>query len=399
MARLKFAGNGKRDIHGVEEEFDRAFQKLENKEDWTFRENQDTVVAYVHACLLGRAKSGGRHRKVSKAWLYRIIGILRKLSEEWLQKEFDQATAKDWSGFYERLETNQIRKENGKIYSPGTKSKIYKAIRKFLKWRFGGNRYFPSFCQDWVTSEPLVTTGYLTRHEVEQLINGAGTLRVRCMVQMLFDGGFRIEELGNLRWCDIRKWEGKDYHQAHVRAETSKTRKERYVSLYLSTDGLEAYRASEEQRLGPQFDERAYLFARNYQQFYMTIRRLGERILKKHVTPHMMRHSSATYYANIIKTYQQFSVRYGWDLNSKTAQRYFHKVIDDEIAEQAKEHELARFKTDFESVKAQNRALHEELSEMKKEFETFKQSFYQYFIETGAADRILENYDKLKRQA
>ena len=169
MAALKFASNGKRDIHGVEEAFDKAFLTLQQRETWCFEKNRKVVIEYLQACLLGEAKSNGRNKKITRAWLYRVMGQLRKLSEEWLKRGFDNATFEDWHEFYRRLELDEIRKESGERYSAATKSKIYKIIRKFAKWRYGNNKNYPDFCESWVTTEPIVTRPYLTRSEVGRL--------------------------------------------------------------------------------------------------------------------------------------------------------------------------------------------------------------------------------------
>ena len=194
---------------------------------------------------------------------------------------------------------------------------------------------------------------------------------------ILFDGGFRIEELANLRWSDCKKSEGKEYYRAYVRPETTKTKKERYVSLWLSTDFIDSYKNSEKNRLGKDFKDSDFMFKTAYHPLYNTIKKIGKKVLNKKISPHTMRHSSATYYASVIKTYQQFCSRYGWTLRSSSPQRYFHKVEDDEIADQTKDHEIARFKTDLEKVRLENTLMREKFEDMVKRMkliEKYKES-------------------------
>lgn len=369
---LNFAENGKRDIHNSESEFNNIFRSLED-EKWDLDNNRKIILEYLKDCKKGKAKSGGRNKRIGKSTLYRVFGTLKQLSNEWIKKDFDKLSSKEWEQFYDNLESDKILAHGGKRYAEGTKSRIYKVIRKFLKWRYGENKFYPKFCEDWVTTAPVVTKDYLIRSEIDKLVEGASALKVKCMVMMLFDGGFRIEELGNLRWVDVRKAEGKEYYRAHVRPETSKTKKERYVSLWLSTDLIDSLKNSRKQNKG--FKESDYLFPNTYNGFRATIKKLGKKVLNKSTSPHTLRHSSATYYASVIKTYQQFCTRYGWVLKSGTAQRYFHAVEDDEIANQSKDHEIARFRTEFERVKLENQQLKKEHKETREKIERLEQMF------------------------
>jgi integrase len=362
MATAIFAANGKRDIHSLEHEYDLSFDNLETQE-WKSMTNKTVIIEYLRACKKGQAKSGGRNVRVGKSSLYRVLGVLRLLSEKWIDKDFDSAQAEDWQRFYDNMEDDIIINEYGHKYKPATKAKIYKTIRKFLKWKYGQNRQYPDICADWVTTEEKCTKEYLTRPEVEKMVQHAGTSRTKCFVMMLFDGGFRIEELANIRWVDVRKEEGKNFYRAEIRAETSKTKKSRKVSLWLATDYIETYKESlfNEKK----YSEVGYLFDGNYRTLYTTIKRIGKRVLNKNISPHTLRHSSATYYASIIKTYQQFCSRYGWALRSNAPQTYFHGVADDEIAGQTKEHEIARFKTEFEQMKVENKHLREVIDKIR----------------------------------
>jgi len=363
---INYSSNGKRDLHNLENEFDNAFDSLDN-ETWKFENNKQIIIKYLNDCRRGKAKSGGINKRISKGTLYRVMGILRLLSEVWIKKDFEKTNQKDWDNFYNNMEDNILKNAFGKKYKPSTKAKNYKTIRKFLKWKFGDNKVYPKFCDDWVCTEERITKEFLTRSEIEKLIKGINKISVKTYIMMLFDGGFRIEELSNLRWSDVQKPEGKKYYQAFIRKETSKTKKERHVSLWLATDLIDIYKNTQKNKLKNEFSESDFLFLLSYGGFYKTIKRAGERILNKKISPHTLRHSSATYYSKIIKTYQNFCSRYGWTLRSSTPQRYFHAIADDEIAEQCKEHEIARFKTEFEKYKLINEQLRGEIEKMKFE--------------------------------
>lgn len=372
MATIKHAQNGKRDLHGLEHEFNNAYHKLQTKEKWKHETNRETVLAYLEACLIGKAKSGKANKRVGNSTLYRVMGILRLLSEDWIKKPFEQTTQSDWDNFYKKMELNKIKNQSGQPFKPSTKAKNYKTIRKFLKWKFGENKYYPDYCVDWVTSEEKTTKEHITKTELDRMIEATQSLKIKTLLSMLFDGGFRIEEVANLRWKDLTKTKD-GYYRAHVRQETSKTKTERHVTLPLATSLIESYQIYSKQKKDESgkltFNTSEYLFQSTYGNLYNTVRQVGQRVLNKKISPHTMRHSSATYYADIIKTYQQFCSRYGWRLNSETPQRYFHKRDDDLVAEQATENLVSKYKAEFEKLKVEKEQLNETINEMQDRIE------------------------------
>ena len=373
MAKHYFGANGKRDIHGTEQDFDNALIRLETTERWGFEQNRLIVVEYLKSCKRGKTKSGGRHKRISKGTLYRILGKLRLLSEKWLCKPFDEASSDDWMDFYDRMEDDVIYSERGKPFTPATKAKNYKTFRKFLKWRYGDDRTYPEFCADWVTHEDVPTRDVIERRDIDKLLLGARHLKGKALVMVLFDGGFRAEELGNLRWIDVKKQKGKDYYIAHVRKETSKTKRERFTSLGLCTDYLDSFREAEKARLGAEYRDDLYLFPENYGSLYKFVIRITKRVLGKQYSPHAFRHASATFYAEVIETYQEFCYRYGWDLNSSTAQRYFHKRSADKVAGKVQEHEISGIKIEFERMKIERDRLYEQINGHKNEMVMIRQ--------------------------
>lgn len=387
-AKIQYAENGKRDLHGLENEYDKALQELD-AEEWKHPTNRDIIKHYLKECKKGAVKTGGRNKRIGKSTLYRVLGILRLLSESWLDKPFEDAKPEDWERFYENMEEDKILNEYGQKFKPSSKSKNYKTVKKFLKWRFGNNQSYPAFCENWVTTEAQTSKEHLTREEVEKLVTGASQIQTKAFIMMSWDGGFRIEELTNLRWCDLIRNKDKNYYQAHIRPETSKTKTERFVSLNFSTELIDIYRASMMQKKAEAkevFSEKDYLFPTTYGNLYKNTRRLGLMFLNKKISPHTFRHSSATYYADIIETYQAFCARYGWNLRSSSPQRYFHKRGDANVADSVQESEVLRYKHEMERLKltnsmqsSKNEELRKDLEELKKVQQTMEKTLLDLF--------------------
>jgi len=62
----------------------------------------------------------------------------------------------------------------------------------------------------------------------------------------------------------------------------------------------------------------------------LMVRRLGQEALGKRVYPHLLRHTSATYWSNKLP-YFKFCKRFGWTMTSNMPQRYIDREGVDEL--------------------------------------------------------------------
>ena len=60
------------------------------------------------------------------------------------------------------------------------------------------------------------------------------------------------------------------------------------------------------------------------------VKRMGERALRKRVYPHLLRHTSATYWSNRLSWFK-LCKRFGWAMTSSMPQRYIDREGVDEI--------------------------------------------------------------------
>lgn len=362
MMKIRYDEYGKRDIHDSTNKFSQRLKELKSKK-WKHENNKEAVLKYINECLIGKTVSGGRYKKISQRWLYRVLGRLETLSEDWLNMDFDKASPENWEQFYSDMETDKIGKHNGKgKYSKSTKKKTYDTVKKFLKWKYGKDQEYPDFCKYWRSSEPIIEKEYITKEEVDNILLSLTKLKTKTLIMLMFDSGCRVEEIGNIRWTDLKKKDN-GYLQLHLRAETTKTKRERYVTLFLTTELLEAYR--NELKAHGEYKQSDYLFPHQYQNFLKIVKRAGQKVGKK-LSPHSMRHSSATYYSSIIRTYQQFCARYGWKLNSDTAQRYFHSNDDDEVAGDVENNKASDLRVKLEQEALKRQQLQDQIDRMQK---------------------------------
>lgn len=243
-----------------------------------------------------------------------------------------------------------------------------KTIRKFAKWQWGNNSEYPDFCKKWVTTEKKQDKPYLTPSQVDKLIENTKSFKIRTLIAVLFGTGMRIEECCNIRRQDITKRDD-GYYQFTIRDNTSKTGEGRKPFLLKYTEILDIYLRNLDSK-------QEYLFTSNYNSYRATISRLGKNILNISTSPHIFRHSSATYFAKIIKTYQSFCNQYGWKLNSSTADRYYHRDENEAILEQVEENEVTKFKYEFERLKLEKNANDREMKELNNKIKVLQDSLF-----------------------
>ena len=138
--------------------------------------------------------------------------------------------------------------------------------------------------------EPNKQPKVISRQEVEKLIAGAGNLKAKAVIALLYSSGLRLAECTNLRIADI------DSKRMIIHVHEGKGAKDRYGLLAHRTLGIlreyyKAYRPVE--WLFPGKVTGQSLHPRIIQEF---VRYTGRKVgLDKPVSPHVLRHSFATH--------------------------------------------------------------------------------------------------------
>ncbi|MFH1891426.1 MAG: tyrosine-type recombinase/integrase [Candidatus Zixiibacteriota bacterium] len=278
--------------------------------------------------------------------------------------------------FIQRLECDELSKKSGGPYSDETKVGIKKSIKKFWKWKDGDNRAYPSLVE-WIdTYIRLKDVPALTRSEVENMIDRTANPRNKAIIMVLFDSGARIEELLNVRLKKEHLFWKEELGCYMIRLEYSKT-KPRTISLPLSTKLLKSWLEAHPGRDSPGVQ----LFPLSYPNLRMILQRLGRKALEKRVTPHMLRHSSATYYANRLKNPYKLCYRYGWTMASNMVNRYIDRegILEEETPGIVKTDEIS-------SANRENRTLKEELSLVKESHSELGEQFQELKEELSALE-------------
>lgn len=133
-----------------------------------------------------------------------------------------------------------------------------------------------------------------TEDEVFAMIKTAKTPKDKALIALLYEGAFRIGEIGSLTWGDVR------FTDWNLQVNTAgKTDKPRYIPLVIARPYLAAWKDVYPKEIS----DRAFVFLTNiryeplqYQGLVKQLRIIAKNAgITKHLTPHVFRHSRVTH--------------------------------------------------------------------------------------------------------
>lgn len=337
-------------------QYQRALAKLESNAT-ILPDNQKLILTFIRDCSLGKTIRKGAKKKIGPARCLKYMSILTRLSREF-GKSFNRINQEDMERLILNLEEGRILSARGKPFSAETRADYKKAIKKFWKWKDGNNSQYPDLVE-WIdVSVKVKEIPALSRKDVERLVDAAPSIRLKALIMVLFDSGARIEELLNVRLKEEHVCWKQELDCYTIRLEFSKT-KPRTVSLPLASKHLRAWLQTHP---GKEILE-SQLFPIRYDAIRTSLYRLGTRVLNKRVTPHVLRHSSATYFANKLNHYQLCN-RYGWTMSSDQVNRYIDRagILEEETTKLIREDETNTTLTENESLREEIMLLKEQRS-------------------------------------
>ena len=227
----------------------------------------------------------------------------------------------------------------GRPFKQNTQHDYIRILKQFLLWMIE-NEYtdLPEKKVRKVRTPPQDTMtkragDLLTPHEVQALVDACLTSRDRALILTLYEGGFRVGEIGQLRWGDLKV----DSKGIAVNLDF-KTGIPRYIRLVMSKKYLAEWRADYPRKITQ--DDLVFLNERGgpltYAGVASQIRRIARRAnLSKRLTPHIFRHSRITHLLREGMKESTLKLMMWGSISSEMLKTYAHLTggdIDSEIS-------------------------------------------------------------------
>lgn len=222
---------------------------------------------------------------------------------------------------------------SGTPYSRGTLRARLSAVKGFYAYLVRSDILFKNPCDDCAFSLQgnEEEREIFTRDEMAVFLDSIDNVRDRAVFELLYSSGLRVNEVTRLHMSDI------DFSGRIITVRQGKGKKDRYVpfsdaALYVLTRYIETERKERVKKLGSEYHDT--LFVTEYGRLsYVTIRVHFRRYLEecgiteRHLTPHSIRHSTATHLLEA-----GADVRYVQELlgheSIETTVRYTHLLIE-----------------------------------------------------------------------
>lgn len=234
-------------------------------------------------------------------------------------KPYEELTEQDLVAWMERIGSNG--------WSRGTVNLIRMQVKHFLRWLHGcrvKKDPTPEFlkCVRMQNRRQELPKDILSRAEVRRLIGACESQRDRALVFVAYESGARAGEVLGLRIADLAFDQfgavlriGGKTGERRIRLVESVPDLRLWLSMHPNGDDPEApLWPTLRQRRGPL----------GIMGFHILLGKLcKEARIRKHVHPHLLRHSRATHLANVL-TEAQMREFFGWAKNSDMPSVYVH---------------------------------------------------------------------------
>jgi len=308
--------NNKNSIHNFDKIVLQAQNALANAQ--ISKVNKGLIADFIDECY----KNGIGKARISKCLIsLKLIAIV-------INKDLDKVVKKDILTF---LVANE--KKN---YSEWTKQNYKVMVKKFYNWlsKFKNNKEFALLVEDIKTTVPKnkqkLPEDLLTEEEILKLINSVPSFRDKALISLLYESGARVDEVGSMTLRDlifdadgvVVILNGKT-GMRRVRIVSSEVLLKQYLEERAGNKSLESPLWTKETGTQLSYGAIAKLIR-------VGVANAG---IKKHVHPHLFRHSRATFLASRL-TEAQMNNYLGWTQGSGMAKVYVHlsgKDVDNAI--------------------------------------------------------------------
>lgn len=323
-------------------------------------DNKNIWVKFEDHCL----NEGLSKKRIKK------LRVMFNVLDRNIRKPLSSLQRPDIEKFVNSLNRNEVKTIKGEEFSGTSKSDVKKFLKQFYKWYSGNNEFYPPEVA-WIKAkiskdERPDEKEILQLREVQKLAAAFDKIELRALVLLLFDSGFRISEMlsvtkNNLTWDSYDK----DKSCFWIKCSESKTIT-RKIPIPLFTEDITRFMHSS---YFEALEDEERIFQKSYNYYWKILQAAFKKVFpnKKRIGFHSLRHSSATYYAQVLGG-DLFALcqRFGWGFDSDEAKTYvrksgeFNKIAPKKVFES----ELSDIKRELAELDSRNKAQEKQIKDL-----------------------------------
>ncbi len=293
----------KSQFYNIEKRNSATKNKLENSK--ISKKNKELILKFIDSCYA---------QGIGKLRIGKYLSMMRIIAEG-LNKDFDKIKKDDLVNYLAKLEQSK--------YSENTKKDYKVGIKRFFKWMNGDTEY-PEMVR-WIKanvkhSNQKIPDDLLSENDIKNIVSSAFNTRDKAILFTLYESGARIGEIANLKVRDVTYDDIGTQIIVDGKTGMRKIRlisSEMYIKNYLNES---KHSDNPNSPLWLKMDGVPMTYSSIAKVLRVTVERAG---IKKKVTPHLFRHSRASYLAKYL-TESQLCQFLGWEQGSNMPRVYVH---------------------------------------------------------------------------
>lgn len=300
------------------------FVRLEAGKLFKFKEDTDIVKKYVNAKFQGNYRHIMYDCNCPEKTVYKNLLVLKKISNI-VQKQFISLREDDIIDLQNRLNQNRIYKNDSCTpISTAYKKDIIKVFKQFWVFYRAYAKYEKQLQVENIAEffrirkeknqNALIT--FLTKNEIDTLVNYAHTLKMKALLKVFFESGARTIEILNLRASNCHYHEQKQCWVIKLPNMKGISTAKMPIELDYANAVFDSWMKHNN------FTEDAFVFSYSYDYLRTKLAKNGVKHLGRKITPKMFRKSCAMHLVNLDINEQYIKSHMGWSASSKAISHY-----------------------------------------------------------------------------
>ena len=372
----------KDDVFNKNRAYNKVYSRLLDGSLLMISDNNKIVREYINAKIRGNNRSVLYSVYEPEKTLEKNM-LVFKLLERLLNKSFQSLTETDIDNLQMKLNGNDLFTTNKYIkrkpLSYSYRLDIVRVLKQFWRFyrvysKFELGKEIPDITEFLRIRKPKnqnILVSFITKDEIDNLINNAMSYQMRAFIALHFETGARVVEILKLRNQNCSYNENKRVWIIKLPQEKGHSSGKMPIELTFSNNHFSKWMQLSKNKMAED-----YVFGYSYEYVRKFYRISGKEVLGRHLTPKIMRKSTTMYLINSNANEQYIRAHMGWAPSSSAITHYINqKAIErpDSLKAAIQKDFYSDVTKENEELKLKQKIQADQLERMMNELKEMKQ--------------------------